>query len=64
MIWEIDIAGVGTVSYDLQAKTYARAWRETKSRFGAAARDLRRPARKYRLCEKCGCKPCCCGGIS
>ena len=64
MIWEIKVADVGTVPYDLKARTYARAWREARSRFGAAALDLSRPARSYKLCQACGCKPCCCEGVS
>lgn len=60
MIWDIKIENVGTVPYDLKSKTYARAWREAKSRFGAAALDLSRPARSYKKCNRCESAPCCC----
>jgi hypothetical protein len=60
MIWEIKIAKIGTVSYDLKAKTYARAWREARSRFGKDALNLSRPARKYKHCDVCDCAPCAC----
>lgn len=60
MIWDIKIADVGTVTYDLNARTYARAWKEARSRFGADALDLSRPARSYKKCLRCECAPCCC----
>jgi hypothetical protein len=60
MIWEIKIEKVGIVPFDLVAKTYARAWREARSRFGAAALDLSRPARRYKHCERCDNAPCVC----
>lgn len=60
MIWDIKIENVGTVSYELHATTYGKAWREAKAKFGAAALDLSRPARSYKQCTRCESAPCLC----
>lgn len=61
-IYEVDLGdGLPPIRVLRDSIADARQW--AKTAFGVRNPRQTTLRGEYRLCEQCGCKPCCCGGV-